>query len=290
MKYAASLAFALLALFAGAAAEEAAEIRTPPPLEPYARFASKVIDESSGLVKSRLHEGAYWTHNDSGDEARLFAVTRDGALAGPAWAGERGLSIGGAVNIDWEDIATDDQGFLYIGAFGNNGNARRDLAVYVVPEPHPAHQSQTRVLKTLPFAYPDQTAFPPAQRNFDCEALFHARGKLYFLTKRRSDTLTKLYRLDTKYVHKVNTLTLIDSHDVGGMVTAADALPDGGKIAVLTYESVWIFERPADSDNYLAGLSRRLPIRAGQCEAICWDGPDTLIVTNEQGGLFEIEL
>lgn len=286
------LAFRLLAAAAFAGACLHANERQD--LDAYAQFESRLINESSGLVKSRQHENLYWTHNDSGDTARIFPVNRQGQLVRPAWLqGEYpGLAIGGATNIDWEDIATDNSGRLYIGAFGNNGNARRDLAIYVVPEPHPQSQMQSRALKTIPIAYPEQQSFPPPKSkwDFDCEALFWANDKLYLLTKNRGDHQTKLYRLDSTNPNEVNLLTLIGRYDVGGLVTAADALPDGSKIAVLCYHAVFVFEKPANSDNYLAGPASMLPIRARQCEAIAFDGPDTLIITNEQTDLFELPL
>ena len=57
-----------------------------------------------------------------------------------------GLPMLQASNVDWEDIAIAD-GRLYIG---NNGNARRDLGVYVVNEPNPRaiHSTKTYRLDT----------------------------------------------------------------------------------------------------------------------------------------------
>ncbi|MCH6258284.1 hypothetical protein MLD52_17110 [Puniceicoccaceae bacterium K14] len=260
-------------------------------LEAYAKFQSKEINESSGFVKSRTLANTYWTHNDSGDFARIFAVTRDGQTIQPEWDADsyKGLKIGDAINIDWEELAMDSNGNLYIGAFGNNANTRKDLAVYKIREPNPIEQNSTRTLKTIPFAYPDQTAFPPSKRNFDCEAFFVSNEKLYFLTKHRSDTSTKLYRLDTEDSDSINELTYINDFEIGAQVTGADSSPDGSKIAVLTYKSIWVFHKPESSDNYLNGEAFRLKIKAGQCEAICWDDEETLIVTNEGMELFEIK-
>ena len=40
------------------------------------------ITEASGLVASRAHAGVFWTHNDSGDAARLFAIGPGGSNEG----------------------------------------------------------------------------------------------------------------------------------------------------------------------------------------------------------------
>ena len=84
-----------------------------------------------------MNADVFWTHNDSGDAARVFATDRDGKLIQPDWYGGdyEGLKIKGAYNIDWEDIAIDNKGNLVIGAFGNNGNARRDLCLYLILNP-----------------------------------------------------------------------------------------------------------------------------------------------------------
>ncbi len=42
------------------------------------RFQDQQIRESSGLVASSTTPGVVFTHNDSGDEPRLFAVGPDG--------------------------------------------------------------------------------------------------------------------------------------------------------------------------------------------------------------------
>ena len=59
---------------------------------------------------------------------KSFAVNREGKVLGV-------FKVEGAEANDWEAIATDRQGNLYIGDFGNNRNTRRDLIIYQVREP-----------------------------------------------------------------------------------------------------------------------------------------------------------
>ncbi len=102
------------------------------------------------------------------------------------WRARRrfGVRVDMAANFDWEDIAIDGIS-LYIADVGNNGNARRDLGVYVLTEPNPEAVDRTRTRKWLPVAYPDQDTFRrPAA--LDCEAVFVFGGKLHFLTKHRA--------------------------------------------------------------------------------------------------------
>ncbi|HHE38937.1 MAG TPA: hypothetical protein ENL20_10250 [Candidatus Cloacimonetes bacterium] len=261
----------------------------PITLKPYTSFDYEEIDESSAIIKSRIWENVYWTLNDSGDEARIFPFNHDGKVLRANWYKEEaGVYIPDAVNVDWEDMTTDDQGNIYIGACGNNDNIRRDLAIYIIKDPFPASTSKTRVFQTIDFYYPEQTEFPANPNNFDCEAIFWAKGKLYLLTKHRADSKTCLYRFDEMELFKNNPITKLGSFEIGGMVTSAEASNDGKKLAVLTYNSVWLFE--SETDDYFNGKISILPIKAKQCEAICFDDDETLLITNEQMEIFELKI
>jgi len=264
--------------------------KEPVVFQPYSKISFKPIKEASGLVKSRHSDNVFWTHNDGGDEPRIFPITRNGNLRKPeAKKKYSGTFIKDAKNKDWEDIATDNEGNLIIGDCGNNKNKRKDLALYIIEEPIPSTTPKVKIKAKIRFYYPDQQGFPPENRNFDGEAIFWARGKIYLLTKHRSDNFTKLYRFDSVDVEKLNPLTLLSRFEIHGQVTAADASIDGKKIAVLTYSAVWLFEMPDSSDDYFAGKISWLPISANQCEAICFDG-DNLLIANEQRELFKVPL
>ena len=272
-------------------------------LVPFDSLSAPQIDESSGLIASRLYPGVFWTHNDSGDAARIFAIDSTGEMLKPEWAEDYdGLSVAGAQNIDWEDIAIDDMGNLIIGAFGNNGSARRDLAVYVLPEPNPLAVTQSRVLRRIDFSWPDQTTWPDSSMNHDCEACFFGAGHLWFLSKHRSDQNTCLYRLDPPRVvdgawytafdpgvihplTKLGCLQVTHEEGIPGMVTAADLSPDGRRLAVLSYTSIVLCE--ADPGNWFEGDIQRMSIRAGQCESLCWWG-EALLLGNEQRMLYRV--
>ena len=75
------------------------------------------VDESSGLVASRINPGILWTHNDSGAGPVIFAISHDGHLKGM-------YTVEGIGAEDWEAITTDLDGHLYVGDFGNNRNEK----------------------------------------------------------------------------------------------------------------------------------------------------------------------
>ncbi len=263
------------------------------------------MNEVSGLARSS-QPGVFWAHNDSGDEARIFAITLDGKPVIPDYLARRysdgswpGLRVLNAWNVDWEDMTAAGD-VLYLADVGNNSNARRDLGVYFLPEPNPFAVPEARALGFLPIRYPDQDTYPATQWHFDCEAVFAADGKLHFLTKHRAPGQqtgwqpgTKLYRLDTQYIDRDNVLTLVSARDDVVLPTAAELSPDGSRLAVLTYIAIWIFARPADGLDWLEKPTHTIPISRLQTkivEAVAWRDAETLLIANENRDLFELRL
>ncbi len=268
-------------------------------LVPIAVVRHPEINEMSGIIRSS-QKGLYWTHNDSGDSARIWPIRLDGTVITPTHTREwKGMRVSNAKNIDWEDITIDGR-TLYISDLGNNGNARRDLGIYAVVEPS-QNFTQTAPAKFLPIQYPDQTEFPPKKRYFDCEAIFVRNRRLYVLTKHRlgqsdfiPETSTKLYALDTKYTDRPNVLKKLDEKDnLGGWVTGSAMSPDGKTLAVLTQApiaSVWFFDlRRVQGDRFLKAPSRQVILQGmKQCEAICFEDNAHVIITNEQRDIFRL--
>jgi hypothetical protein len=277
------------------------------------RIKHAPLAEISGAAHSATYDDVFWLHNDHGDEARLFAVDGEGRVIIPGFLADQyhgettqkgkeewpGVEIAGAFNIDWEDIALAD-GRLYIADMGNNGNARRDLGVYVVNEPNPHETTRVRLLKHLPVAYPEQVGYPGKLWHYDCEAMFVSEGKLYFLTKHRKTgeirgwkSGTVLYRLDSEHTDRENALTRVGSDDRIMLATAADVSPSGSKLAVLTYFTLWIFDKPAEGDNWLAGRASKLDLPGSafrQNEAVTWADEKTLVLLSESRHMMRVPL
>ncbi|NKB32598.1 MAG: hypothetical protein GKR91_05820 [Pseudomonadales bacterium] len=270
------------------------------------------ISELSGIAKSRQYEDAYWVHNDSGDAPRLFALNGEGKVLIPPFLngqyhGEEtergkeswpGLIVELAANIDWEDIAVAD-GNIYIADMGNNGNARRDLGIYVLTEPNPRAIFRARPLQFIPVAYPDQDSYPPEQWHFDSESLFVLDGVIYVLTKHRGEgifqlaTGTNLYRLRDWQTDRINVLEKVDSHDDVFFATAADLSPNEEWLAVTGYTELWLFPAPDEEGKWLSGEARRVGLSmltTGVAEAITWVDDSTLLIGNERGGVFQVNV
>lgn len=252
-------------------------------LKPDGKIDPSLLTECSGLVQSLRYSGVFWALGDSGSGAVVVPVTAAGSLA-PGWKGP--VRVDGWKNYDWEDLALDGRGNLIIADVGNNRGRRKQLMLHFVGEPRTG-TSVVRPTRTLRVHYEDQTQ---ATADFDCEAVFCVDDRIFFLTKRRSDGRTFLYRLHGDSGSRSNPLRRVSSFDIGGMVTAADVSPDGKLVAVLTYTAVWVFDYDRQKGDVFGGRARRLPFFAWQGEGLAFDGNDSLVVANEQGQLFRVKL
>jgi len=246
-----------------------------------AQLESKAIKESSGLACSRRRPGVFWTHNDSGDEARLYALDLKGRDLGSCL-------IEGVTAFDFEDIASvqlDGRCLLLVGDIGNNVQASAVQVIHVVEEPafDPARGPlavKVPVVQTIHLAYEDD--------QHDAEALgVDPTTRTILLIAKERKPKCHVYAFgwpadDAKKVtiaRKIATLHLPS-------VTAMDLSPDGLRAVVCTYGHAYEFSRAKDED-WSAGFSRKpceikLPPRR-QGEAICY-GPDgkTLYLTSEK--------
>ncbi|MFI9806500.1 WD40 repeat domain-containing protein [Streptomyces sp. NPDC052301] len=89
------------------------------------------ITESSGLAASHQHPGIYWTHNDSGDGPRIYAVdSRTGKTV--ATVTLRGIGS----PRDVEAISIGPHNEIYVGDIGDNYGGRWPYVwIYRLPEP-----------------------------------------------------------------------------------------------------------------------------------------------------------
>lgn len=196
------------------------------------------VRESSGLT---MAAGMLWTHNDSGNAPALYQIdTLTNAII-------RTVTIGGASNVDWEDLAFDGLNF-YIGDFGNNANGNRtDLVIYKFPlSAIPAGPDVTvpsGAVEEIHFQYEDQTDFSPQGSNntaFDCEAMVWWNDSLHLFTKDWVSLQTVHYTLPAKagsyQAQRRETLA------ANTLVTGAD-ISSAGVLSLLGYGinlSIWL--------------------------------------------------
>jgi hypothetical protein len=241
------------------------------------RMHKKQVAESSGFEQANS-EGDLWTQADGGNSASLYKVTPQGDLL-------QKLDLTPLTNIDWEDLAQDDEKRLYIGDFGNNQNKRRNLAIYRL-----SGLPQKPTVDTIHFSYSDQRDFPPKKvaRNFDCEAFYYRHDSLYLFTKNRGEgRWVKEYVLPAK--PGTYTATLVDSIQMNTWITAADISPDGRTVALLGYGRVYMIELQPGRKLFDCPKSCLLIPTTGQAEALVFTNEHDFVLSNEKGKIFRAQ-
>ncbi len=240
----------------------------------------KKLDENSGIVFQK--DGTLWVVEDNGNQDKIYKVNFKGQLID-----ERKISK--AKNHDWEDLAKDEEGNLYIGDFGNNSNDRKNLVIYKIPNPD-ENPSEKLEAEAIRFRYPEQKKFPPKKekRNFDAEAFFYAKDHLYIITKNRSRPFTGeafVYRIPARKGNYEATLlgSFIPCKEENiCVVTAADISPNGNKIALLGYGMLWVFT-DYNLDDFTKGRLSSIDLGATtQLESICFQNDSTLLISDER--------
>ncbi|WP_114781365.1 NHL repeat-containing protein [Botryobacter ruber] len=277
------LMFKVLIVFLSVMAIALFVLRKPYEVKPAAPAALKKIAtlpyqvrESSGIEV--LPNNEYITHNDAGNKPYLYKLNQKGKLTGTIK-----LQL---PNVDWEDLARDDKGNIYIGDTGNNNNKRRELAIYKVNINHPSK------LEAIRFTFEDQTQFPPDKKdmNFDCEAIFWHGGNIYLVSKDRGRKRTaKVYRL--KDNPGTQQAKLIGSHEVNAEISGAAISPNADKVALVSEAKLHLFRHVKNPEKYYEADYKEINLPgAGQTEAVAFITDTELVLTSEGGNLYRYSI
>jgi hypothetical protein len=255
------------------------------PLQALGTLKHPPIREASGIVASRRHAGVFWVHNDSGNLPVLFAVERDGTLV-------REYPVK-APNLDWEDLAADGSGHLYIGDIGNNNGRLALRVIYRIDEPDPSqdHPPDERLPVTGAWYY----RFPPGNGNrFDAEGLFIDGQRAIVVAKTFDRREAELFAIRLDAAAPLARPVLPERLGaLPGFVepaTGASLAADGLHLAVSSYEVARVYRRDrSDTDRWTlrATVAFQAEGKAEGIEAITWDGSD-LILAAEGRGLYRI--
>lgn len=228
-------------------------------------IADDRITESSGLATSQRFKGVVYTHNDSEDDARVFALGSDGRTRAV-------LTLDGAQARDWEAIATgrDDDGrpALYIGDIGDNlGGAWSEIWIYRILEPEDL-TDRTVSYQRFRFRYAD------GPRDSEAMLVDPGTNRIYIVSKAANGGAfyAAPQRLSTS---KVNMLKKVAA--APAMVTDGAFAPDGSRIVLRDYVFAYIFVRP---DNGLARLT--LPVQS-QGESITYTRDGRSLLSGSEG-------
>lgn len=237
------------------------------------------LEENSGMVT--YGDSTVWIIEDNGNKDEIYQVNFKGDIV-------KSLKVKNGDNDDWEDLAKDKEGNLYIGDFGNNGNERKNLVIYKLPNPsiEPGDKIDAEHIE---FYYPDQKDFPPKKDSFkyDAEAFFHYDNKLFIVTKNRSVPFSgeaHIYTVpDTKGKYEATLVgTFVPCTDSKTcQITAIDISPNGDKIVALSYGKLFIFT-DFTWDNFSKGKIVQVDLGArSQLESIAFINENTLLLSDE---------
>lgn len=255
-------------------------------------FTDPQITESSGLTRSTLNDGIFFTHNDSGDNGnlgRFFAVNTSGATVT-----EFALTPTG--NADWEDMSTgtgsDGEPALFFADIGDNYEFRTAVQIYEVPEP--------KIVPGVPFAELRPTrmhllVFEDGPHNAETFLVDPRDGSMAIVTKHPSGN-SGIYVADllgpSGAPRLLRRTATIRFDQLGSVATNAAREATGGDIAgdrsrlvVRTYLEAFEWQL---GDRTLAEAVAQPPTRLAlptsrQGEAIAYSQDGASILTSSEG-------
>lgn len=251
------------------------------------------LEENSGI--QMFTSNSLWLIEDNGNKDNIYRINLKGEIT-------RQFEVKNAKNDDWEDLAKDLEGNLYIGDFGNNGNDRKELTIYKLSNPE-REQGDKIEAEKIEFVYPEQKKFPPKKSKllYDAEAFFHWNNFLYIITKNRTrpyNGKALIYRVpDEKGTYEamlIGEFEVCDNQDTCS-ITSADISSDGKKIALLTYGYL-ILITDFKFDDFSKGKKQLIDLGLRtQLEALCFKNDSTLFLSDEKshlqgGNLYRLDL
>ncbi len=260
---------------------------------PLANLEDSSVNESSGVVASRRNPNLFWTHNDSGGGAFLYAFDRAGRKRG-VW------KVANAEARDWEDVAAgpgprESQSYLYVGDIGDNLRRRETIIVYRFPEPviNSAGISST---KKQPLVTETSEAihlkYPDGKHDAEALVVHPATGDLYIVTKSAGRTSGVYKAAAPLATSRVTTLSRVAEIRLpslfAGMVTGGDISPDGLRVVLCDYLGAYEISLPTTSKSRFDEVWKKplTIIETGsrqQGEAVCYrlDGK-AILLTSEK--------
>lgn len=196
------------------------------------------INEASGMANSRLTEGNYWVHNDSGDGPNLYLINSEGNVLTTGF-------VSGASSRDWEDITSfmwEGQSYLLIADVGDNPKNKSEYRLFIIKEPvynaNGANTTYYPLVATIKYMYEDGSK--------DCESVaVDEQEKKIILCTKVGGKNGKVYELPLTLQSSSTILSAqsIATLDVEDPATAMDISSDGQRAIVRTYYDAFEFVR-----------------------------------------------
>ena len=245
------------------------------------------LNESSGLALGLRNPGVLWSLNDSGGGAFLFALNEEGVVLSR-------YNVKGAFNFDWEDMASGADSIgtpvLYVADIGDNFEIRSDVQIYAVEEPKldASHQKAGEQEVEVRAIY--RASYPDGMHNAESLLCHPSTGRLFIITKKPSGECgvyafpEKLNSGGIMTLERVADIRLTEMTRKGKrpidnrLSTAACFSPDGNKLVLMTYSSLYEWDLPKSVPLRDALAKKPLRIETpfmNQAEAVCYSQEGT---------------
>ena len=179
---------------------------------------------------------------------------------------------------DWEDIAIDDAGRLFLGDIGNNDAKRDMLAVYEIDEPDPsANISAISPKRGWTLKFPNAP--------FDCESLFIWKEYGYVISKVFNKAHAQIFRFPLQDTTEPQMLELVATTKIESPVTGADISADGNLLGLVAKDGAYVYRINGDVARVNEVAPHHTKIRDQHIEGCCFV-PDGLLATSERRGIF----
>jgi hypothetical protein len=246
--------------------------------DPAVKVQHDDLTESSGLAVSGLRPKHFWSHNDSGGKACLYAFDSDGNSTGK-------VTLKSAKADDWEDMAAYVEGGvsrLLVADCGDNQKRRDNIQVFLFDEPDPHGKTTEEKYQTITVSYADGPC--------DCEAVcVDLRSKQVLLVSKTVLPYAAVFAFPLPARETQATKTRVVAQRLTTlalpMVTSMDIDPSNGDIWIVSYVQAFRFARSSPEQTVVEQLSQvptcvELP-RWKQIEAVTIDPTSQLWLTSE---------
>ncbi|MBK7966305.1 MAG: hypothetical protein IPK10_14165 [Bacteroidetes bacterium] len=123
------------------------------PLTDKTNLPTPLLNESSGLT---FLDGKLWSFSDSGNPNDIYRID---TVTNTIF---QTVDISNATNVDWEDMASNND-FLFVGDFGNNNGNRQDLKIYRINKSALTPTTTSVSASIINFSFPIKPISNPIQ-------------------------------------------------------------------------------------------------------------------------------
>lgn len=257
------------------AAKELHRINARDMVQRVGHVKAPLVKEASALIKSKKHPGIYWTLCDSGNPPFLFAIETSGKLHAT-------LRLEGVQNIDWESMAIDAEGHIYVGDTGNNFLKHKKRSIYRIDEPDRLDGTPPQEPQTVPVTGQWHYTYPA--RPFDAESLMIQDGMFWIISKNKNLGETRLYRLSmdpegsTQVIEEVGKLA-----PEMLMIADASVSPDRKRLALVNKFYTVLYTLPHGKiSDILTAQPTYYEYDLFKVEGCAWEGDDLILIAEDR--------